>query len=332
MEVLKLVNPPISNMQKLLFFFLLSFVASAAKSQAETSGDSTLLAFASDTQKPMWVETLFLKSDHNQQATKKIFGAFSAIKPKALFLLGDVVNLGYSNKQWKVMSGYLAGLRSEGIAVHAALGNHEVMGKAKKGEEKFQTYFPDHVRTGYVNIVDSVAVILLNSNFGKLTTAECAAQEVWYKQTLQELDANTAVQFIVTGCHHSPFTNSSIVGCSRDVEQKFVQPFLASKKSRLFLSGHSHNFEHYQVQGKDFFVIGGGGGLHQPLKKGADLLADVDADYKPQFHYLTVKRCADGLQVRSFELKKDFSCFDEGRSFVIRKAPAEGADYAVSRN
>jgi hypothetical protein len=79
-------------------------------------------------------------------------------------------------------------------------------------------------------------------------------------------------------------------------------------------------------------VIGGGGGLHQPLKTGANLLADMDADYKPQFHYLTVKRCADGLQVRSYELKKDFSSFDEGRSFVIRKAPAESSDYAVSGN
>ena len=315
-------------MQKFLFLLFIGLCVKE-KSQSAPTGDSTLLAFASDTQKPMWVETLFLKANHNQQATKKIFTAFSEIKPKALFLLGDVVNLGYSNRQWKAMSGYLANLRNEGVAVHAALGNHEVMGQAKKGEAKFQTYFPDHVRTGYVNVVDSVAVILLNSNFGKLTAEENETQAKWYKQTLQELDNDPSVLFIISGCHHSPYTNSRVVGCSKEVEEKFVEPFLASKKSRLFLSGHSHNFEHYQVQGKDFFVIGGGGGLHQPLKTGANLLPDMCADYKPEFHYLTVKRCADGLQVKSYELKKDFSCFDEGRSFVISKA-APVADFASS--
>src|SRR5438046_2017179 len=112
-------------MQKFIFFFLAFLGATRAHSQTAAAGDSTLLAFASDTQKPMWVETLFLKKDHNQEATKKIFTAFSAAKPKALFLLGDVVNLGYSSRQWKVMSGYLNNLRSEGVAVHAALGRSE---------------------------------------------------------------------------------------------------------------------------------------------------------------------------------------------------------------
>lgn len=318
-------------MLKSLFIFA-CLCGTVARSQSHFSGDSTLLVFASDTQKPMWVETLFLKANNNQQATKKIFHAVAEIKPKALFLLGDVVNLGYSNRQWKAMGGYLSELRKKGIAVHAALGNHEVMGQARKGEAKFQAHFPEHVRTGYVKVVDSVAVILLNSNFGKLTAAEADAQVLWYKKALQDLDEDPSVLHIVSGCHHSPFTNSRIVGCSKDVEQQFVKPFLKSTKSQLFLSGHSHNFEHYQVQGKDFFVIGGGGGLNQPLKKGANVLADKAADYKPEFHYLTVKRTADGLQVKSYELKKDFASFGEGRSYVIRKQASPNADYAASSN
>ncbi len=319
-------------MQKILFSAVAFLSFFGSKSQSPFSGDSTLMAFASDTQKPMWVETLFLKSNQNRKATGKIFNEFLQIKPKALFLLGDVVNLGYSNRQWKDMGSYLTSLRKEGIAVHAALGNHEVMGKAKKGEMKFQTYFPEHVRTGYVKVVDSVAVVLLNSNFGKLSESDNEAQVKWYKQTLKELDADPSVHYIISGCHHSPFTNSKIVGCSKGVEDKFVPPFLASAKSRLFLSGHSHNFEQYQVKGKDFLVIGGGGGLHQPLKTGVGILDDMATDYKPEFHYLTVKRCADGLQIRSYELRKDFSGFDEGRNMVILKRATPTADYAVSTN
>jgi hypothetical protein len=280
----------------------------------------------------MWVETLFLKSNQNRQATKKIFNEFGQVKPRALFLLGDVVNLGYSNKQWKDMGGYIDALRKEGIEVHAALGNHEVMGRARKGEDKFQKHFPDHVRTGYVRVVDSVAVILLNSNFGKMTAADNEVQLSWYKKTLKALDSDPSVEYIITGCHHSPFTNSKIVGCSKGVEEKFVQPYLASSKSRLFLTGHSHNFEHYQVKGKDFMVIGGGGGLHQPLKTGDGILADVASDYKPEFHYLTVKRSADGLQLKSYALMKDFSGFEEGRNMVILKETKVLADNVATVN
>jgi hypothetical protein len=108
---------------------------------------------------------------------------------------------------------------------------------------------------------------------------------------------------------------------SKEVQQRFVPLFLASAKSRLFLSGHCHGFEHYQVGGKDFMVIGGGGGLHQPLRQGTDILPDLATTYKPMFHYLTVERREDGLHVTSLELKKDLTAFDEGLQLKI-KTPA----------
>jgi len=314
-------------MLKLLCLFLLLV---CVKLHAQTVADSTELCFASDTQKPMWVETLFLKKDHNQQATKLLFDAVTKRKPGAFFIMGDVVNLGYSNHQWKPMDVYLKSLRDENVPVYAALGNHEVMGQAGKGMRKFQQRFPDHVPTGYVEVKDSVAVILLNSNFGTLSAEQNTAQIAWYKQTLQKLDADPAIQFIISGCHHSPYTNSKIVGSSKDVQEKFVPLFMASKKSRLFISGHSHNYEHFQKGGKDFLVIGGGGGLHQPLRTGQGCLDDLAIDYKPQFHYLTVKRCGDELKVSSVQLKKDFSCFDSGQSLVIRREAAPLADVAAT--
>ena len=292
-----------------------SFVS---KSQPTASKrDTAIIAFTSDTQAPMWVETLWLKANKNRTATKMVFDDVLNSSSSSLFILGDVVNLGYSNRQWKPMDKYIHNLREKGVKVDAILGNHEVMGRSKKGEEKFQLRFPDHVRTGYVQIVDSVAIVMLNSNFNKLTEAENSKQISWYKNTLEKLDADSSVQYIITGCHHSPFTNSKIVGPCTAVQEKFVPPFLQSKKSRLFLSGHCHGFEHYQVQGKDFLVIGGGGGLHQPLRKTGDH-EDMAEAYKPMFHYLTVHRKADGLEVTSLQLKKDFSGFEEGLKLKIK--------------
>ena len=319
--------------QKLILVFLGFFSFSLAKTQTpiQPSGDSTELCFASDTQAPMWVETLFLKKDHNREATKKLFSDIASRKPGALFIMGDVVNLGYSNRQWKPMDNYLKDLRKNDIAVYAALGNHEVMGQPGKGKAKFQKRFPEHVATGYVAIKDSIAVVLLNSNFGSLSAAENQEQLAWYKKTLKDLDADPAILFTICGCHHSPYTNSKIVGANKEVQEKFVLPFLASKKSRLFISGHSHNFEHYKRGNKDFLVIGGGGGLHQPLRTGDGCLDDLATEYKPQFHYLSVKRKGNKLNVCSIQLKKDFTCFQDGKSLCVEQETVVSSNLTVGK-
>lgn len=296
----------------------------AASVTCQTTADSTPLlsneiAFASDTQAPIWVETLLLKSNHNRSATKSIFKNIATRHPKALFILGDVVSLGYSNKQWKRIDNYLGQLRNNGVKVYAALGNHEMLGQKKKGQKKFQQRFPEHINTGYVEIVDSVAVILLNSNFRSLTADEESKQNEWYRNTLNTLDKDSSIQYIIAGCHHSPFTNSRIVSSSLGVRQRFVPAFLKCKKSVLFISGHSHNFEHFKNGGKDFLVIGGGGGLHQPLKQGEGILTDIDSTYKPMFHYLTVRRRANTLRVESIRLKADATDFEKGIELVISK-------------
>ena len=227
---------------------MLSIPSLLAQSQEKPVPDtpsSNVIAFTSDTQAPMWVETLWLKSHKNRHATKMVFSDVLRTKPTSLFILGDVVNLGYSNRQWKPIDRYLKDLRDSSIKTHAILGNHEVMGRVKKGQSKFQKRFPNHVSTGYVEVVDSIAIVLLNSNFNKMSKQDDEKQLNWYTKTLRELDADSSIQYIITACHHSPYTNSRIVKPSKEVQQKFVPPYLASPKSKLFLTGHCHGFEHY---------------------------------------------------------------------------------------
>lgn len=278
-----------------------------------------ILAFASDTQAPMLVETILLKPHRNRKATELLFADVLVRQPAAFFLLGDVVNLGYSSRQWRPIDRYLHALREGAIPVHAILGNHEVMGRPREGMRKFQERFPDHQPTGYLVKYDTVAVVLVNSNFRALTPEEDKKQIAWFEKTLEELDADATVHAVIIGCHHSPFTNSRIVKPSKEVEQKFVPPFLASRKALLFLSGHCHAFEHYKVKGKDFLVIGGGGGLRQPLRQGLGTLADLSPEYKPMFHYITVTGMGESLAVTSYHIKKDFSGFEEGIRLDVKK-------------
>ena len=273
----------------------------------------------------MFVETILLRKHNNKKATELLFADVLQRNPSAFFLLGDLVNLGYSNRQWKPIDRYVDALRKKEIPVHAILGNHEVMGRPREGMRKFQQRFPDHQPTGYTVCQKNVAVVLVNSNFSTLSVNEEVSQTLWYKDTLEKLDEDDTIDFIITGCHHSPYTNSRIVKPSKEVEEKFVPAFLQSRKSCLFLSGHCHAYEHYKVEGKDFKVIGGGGGLKQPLRQGIGTLADIASDYKPLFHYVAVEVLGDTLQVTSYHIKKDFSGFEEGRKTIIKKAEVVSA-------
>ena len=300
-----------------LFILWMSAVGSSAPILAQEQ--SHTITFASDTQEPLLVEKVIRKTDHNQKATKLIFQDIVTAQPSSLFILGDVVSLGCQDSKWKRMDEYLGWCRQRNIPVYAVLGNHELMLNAKKGAAKFQDRFPMHSSTGYVEKVDSVAVVLLNSNFGKMTELEIEKQDNWYRHTMNELDHNAAIKFVIVGCHHSPFTNSRVVEPSLKVQQRFVPAFINSKKGILFLSGHSHNFEHFNIQGKNFLVIGGGGGPHQPIRSGKGVMHDIDSSYKPMFHYLQIKRYRDSLQVVSRQLKTDFSGFIDGSTFYIHR-------------
>jgi len=274
-----------------------------------------VMTFASDTQEPMWIETWFLKTDHNLEATRMIFKDINAIHPAAFFILGDVVSLGRSNKAWTNIDKYIKQTTKDSIPVYATLGNHEVMFGSSRGIRNFKLRFPMYDPAGYTEVVDSVAVVLLNSNFSAMSPAATANQDNWYQKKLKALDADPAIKCIIVGCHHSPFTNSTIVKPSVAVQQHLVPAFMASKKAILFLSGHSHNFEHFQLKGKDFLVIGGGGGLHQPVNANNDKMHDLSPGYKPAFHYLEVKRDGNVLQILSRQLKTDFSGFTDGLVF-----------------
>jgi Icc-related predicted phosphoesterase len=258
-----------------------------------------------------------------------VFGEIIRKKPSSLFLLGDVVSLGHKERTWTAVDTYLDSARKNNIPVYALLGNHDVMQRPSKGETNFQKRFPDHVRTGYVKTVDSISVVMLNSNFGCLSAEETRMQHNWLVSTLEKLDRDSSVKAVIVGCHHPPFTNSRLVRSSANVQEQFVKPYLNSKKGRLFITGHSHAFEYFKKEGKDFLIIGGGGGLNHPLNSGKNCHEDQCSSYKPMFHYLTVKLKGEELIVVSHRLKEDFSGFEDGFSLNLQVPRTYKAEMVV---
>jgi hypothetical protein len=274
--------------------------------------------FISDTQQPMALEEVGLHPNHNIKATSLLLTDMLKQKPLAIYMLGDVVAVGSSNHKWSAIDRFIDTCRKNNIAVHALLGNHDIMWGRRKGEINFQHRFPDNVDTGYVSVTDSIAVVLLNSNFKKLSAIEIDKQERWYISTLNSLNSNISVKTIIVSCHHAPYSNSRIVGSSTEVQHYFLPAFMQTAKCSLFITGHAHAFEHFKYSGKNFLVIGGGGGLNQPLDTSAGRLADIASDYKPMFHYLSIQRLGDKLLLTSHFLKPDFSGIEKGYSFELK--------------
>ncbi|MCU0594619.1 MAG: metallophosphoesterase [Desulfobacterota bacterium] len=272
------------------------------------------MAFVSDTQSPMFPEAIRLSRNNNKLARAKIFDSIVQWQPHSVFHLGDLVALGFWSPSWEAIDAFTDRLRALGTGFHPVMGNHELMLFSKSGEANFQKRFPRATRTGYLRRAGPLAVVLLNSNFKVLTDDERAKQLSWYWETLGELDNDSTVGLVVVACHYSPYTNSKIVSPSAEVQESFVPPFLESAKARIFLSGHAHAAEHFRIHGKDFLVIGGGGGLQQPLLTGPDARwPDLfpQKTEKRMFHYVegVISGASATFTVRM--LNDDFSSFSD---------------------
>lgn len=301
-----------------IFFYILLLMATNGFAQS-SHNDTTRpeIALISDTQEPLGIERFFLKYNKNALATSKILQDIIDRMPRAVFMLGDVVSVGYREKKWRQIDTFLQRSRQLGISIAAVLGNHDVMVSAVRGETAFNKRFPDQVNTGFYKLVDSIGFVLLNSNFGMLTTSQLKKQQDFYEATMRQMESDSSVKVIVVACHHSPYTNSKVVGSNARVQEQFVTLYQRTSKAKLFVSGHAHAFEHFRVKGKDFLTIGGGGGLHQPLNKKNRILT-LSEGYSPEFHYILLKRKNDQVEIISRRLKTDFSGFINEYEFKTR--------------
>ena len=230
----------------------------------------TEIAFISDTQNKTKAERLISRHEHNAYATASLYNYILRKQPSALFHLGDIVGCGSSKRNWKSIDYFSDSLRQKNIPYYATPGNHEYMIKAQKGMQNFEQRFGNLSENNNVNlqVIDSVAVVLVNSNFKKLTIDETNNMLVRYSSVMDSLQQSENVKCIIVATHYAPFTNSKIVKPSAQVRDLFVPKYLETPKAVLFLSGHAHLLELFMHENKYFCVIGGGGGRKQSQLKG----------------------------------------------------------------
>jgi hypothetical protein len=271
------------------------------------------IIFISDTQTPMWFEKIFVRTHRNEEATNILLHSLASDSTVlSVFLLGDITAMSSLDHHWTTIDTFLACLTARQIPAYAAAGNHDYLLSPKAGETNLRKRFPSFKRTGYTVRIKPLAVVLLNSNFDELDHSEEIQQQEWYLHELQALEQDSTIKMVIVGCHHPPFSNSTIVDHSQQVREELVPLFMEFHKCRLFISGHAHTFQHFHdtAANKHFLVIGGGGGLLHTLKAGEpDELQDQvswNAKYR-MFHYVRGVLTPDGLTLKVMMLTEDLT-------------------------
>jgi 3',5'-cyclic AMP phosphodiesterase CpdA len=249
--------------------------------------------------------------ERNDRERKLIVDEITRQGPAFVVHLGDLTTRGSSEKHWQEFDDMHKEFRKEKIPYFPILGNHEFYGDNKKAlKNYFERFSYIHQRRWYSFTWKNVGLILLDSNFSALTKEQIEEQSQWYLNELEAFEKNTEIDFIIVCCHEPPFTNSRVVSPNKKVKVYFADPFLQFQKTRLFLSGHSHSYERFQIDGKFFIVSGGGGGPRHKVsidpqkRRYQDLFSGPELRF---FHFCEIESGNDTLFFKVLRLESDGS-------------------------
>ncbi|MBI5019991.1 MAG: metallophosphoesterase [Ignavibacteriales bacterium] len=233
----------------------------------QETGKTESIIIVGDTQRTSKWE---IGTEQNKDVAKKIFDRIAEENPTCVVHLGDMVFYGSSKRSWASFDSDAASIIKDSIPIYPVPGNHEYFGNNKAALSNLYQHFPIlKDQTWYSRQINKLGIIFLNSNFANLSKSANKLQLDWYKNELVNMENDSTIERIVVVCHHPPYTNSTVVSESKEVQKYFVQPFITAKKTELFFSGHCHSVEHFVKDNKHFIVSGGGGGPRQKLKVAA---------------------------------------------------------------
>lgn len=238
-------------------------------------------------------------------------------KPDALILLGDLVWSGESREEWMYFDLVMRPVFRARIPTYPLYGNHEYFGDDDVAFQNLTSRFPVAKSHWYTMVADSIAFVMLNTNFDEFSRDTAVKQLRWFKTRMRVFATDPSIRCIVVCGHHPPLTNSAIVQDEHILQTYFVPIFQKSTKARLWLSGHSHAYEHFRTGDKHFVVAGGGGGprhflyVDEPSRTHQDLY--VGKAIRP-FHYVSIQRAGSDLVVEMVPLDGQGAM---GDTFVI---------------
>lgn len=236
--------------------------------------------------------------ERNDVQRERLLRQLAADGPQSVVLLGDMVWWGGSDDEWTYFDRVMRPVYDLHVPVLPVLGNHEYYGDDESAMRNVRQRFPEMRHDHDVRVIDSVAIVMLNTNFDEMSELEARAQRRWFVRVLKRLDEDPAVTHVVVAGHHPPFTNSTVVSDDRVLRRGFIPAFTRASKTALWLSGHAHTYERFLIEGKHYIVSGGGGGPRQEVRTAAEGAVHADLYGGPTIrplHYLLLERHGTNL-------------------------------------
>jgi len=198
------------------------------------------------------------------------------IKFDAALLLGDnfykKMDGGVKDPRWQTEFEKMFDPEILAMPFYAALGNHDYEDQKSQTQLEYSRLHPDGrwkmpAKWYRVNLPEKdpiVTVLVLDSNYAKLSDEEWKTETAWFEQQLQRKD-NAA--WTIATAHHPLFTS----GQHGDTKKIIADwgPLLKKHGLDFFMCGHDHDLQHIEMPGwsTTFLLAGGGGAKIRPMKR-----------------------------------------------------------------
>jgi hypothetical protein len=288
---------------------------------SNSTGAQSSIIIMGDVQRTNFWERNLLFKEQNDTERQLVINAVAGENPAFLLILGDLVSCGGNKNAWDYFEECTKPLRRHNISMIAIPGNHEYFCGKEKGIANFLAHFPQLEGKTWTSVhLSYLGIILLNSNFSRMSSTALDSQEIGYNQTIDAFQNDSSISIIIVGCHASPFTNSTIVSESKDVQTRFLPIFFTTPKAKLFISGHCHSYERFIENNKTFVVSGGAGGPRQKVITNPKKQRRRDYFHGPAirpFHYCKLLMEKDRLRVLMIKLDDLSGHWSKGEEFSI---------------
>lgn len=157
--------------REILAAFLLAWFCGAQIKRAQ----AWPIVLIGDTQRTTWMERLLGREDV-AEAAPFLLSEIATRKPSAFFHLGDAVACGGCKRAWRKFEKIIAPIRQLEIPMYLAFGNHEYWFSDARMKASVARIFGHTMPHHYTVKHDSVAFVIVDSNYRKMSRSEWKAQ------------------------------------------------------------------------------------------------------------------------------------------------------------
>jgi Icc-related predicted phosphoesterase len=243
----------------------------------------------------------------NHEDHQAVANAIRAEAPDFVVQTGDLVEIAILPSEWQTFFDVERDLLRDTPYV-GVMGNHELWG----GRDAFARYFGSPGQAGSSQFAVTWGNTRLIALDVTVPYGASSAQFDWMTQQLQAAADDPGVVHCIVILHYPPYSSSNHGNESDPLKVRAeLAPVWEEFGVDLVLSGHDHNYERSEVNGRTYIVTGGGG---------APLYGNGHSDWTvvsaETLHYCRIQVSGtridvtvldpEGAQVDAFSIDQDF--------------------------